>query len=567
MSHRYDLVIRNGTVMDGSGGDPLEGDVAVEGGVISAVGRVEGRGAEEIDAKGCLVTPGFVDIHTHYDGQATWDSRLSPSSWHGTTTVVIGNCGVGFAPCREQDRDTLVSLMEGVEDIPGAALAEGLPWTWESFPEFLAAIEAKPHDVDVAVMVPHGAVRVFAMGERGVRRDAATPDDIGLMKTLVADALRAGAIGVSTSRTVLHRTATGDATPMLGAARAEILGITEALRDERRGVFQMVSDFRELDAEYDLLEAVAESTRRPVSFSLAQNDYYAGQWRKLLRRTEDAVARGLEVRAQVLTRPIGLVMGLDTTINPLQGRPSYDAVAQLTPAERQRALEDPEIRQRILSEEPLRQAPFLMMFGARWERFFPMGDPPSYEPPPDASVLGMARRAGSDPLAVAYDAMVADGGSGLLYVPFLNFSDSNLDAVREMMVHPHTVFGLADGGAHVGTICDASASTTTLTHWGRDRAQGRLSLPWLVRFLTRAPAEAVGLLDRGLVAPGKKADLVVLELDALRAERPRIHHDLPAGGRRFLQRARGYRATVVRGEVTYRDGEATRALPGTLLRR
>jgi N-acyl-D-aspartate/D-glutamate deacylase len=567
MSARFDCVIRNGTVLDGSGGDPLDGDVAVEGGVIRAVGRFEGRGTREIDAKGCLVTPGFVDIHTHYDGQATWDERLAPSSWHGTTTVVMGNCGVGFAPCRERDREVLISLMEGVEDIPGAALAEGLPWTWESFPDFLRAVEEKPHDVDVAVMVPHGALRVFAMGERGVRRDAATPDDIGLMKTLVAGALRAGAIGLSTSRTVLHRTASGDATPMLGAAREELLGITEALREERRGVFQMVSDFRERDSEFSLLEAIAEQTGRPVSFSLAQNDYVSDQWRKLLSRTEVAVARGLPLRAQVLTRPIGLVMGLDTTLNPLQGRPSYDAVSKLARAERNRELERPDVRARILSEEPTRQAPFFAMFGTRWERYFPMGDPPNYEPSPDTSAQAIAERAGCEPLAVVYDALVSEGGTGLVYVPFLNFSDSNLDAVREMMTHPNTIFGLADGGAHVGTICDASTTTTTLTHWGRDRAVGRLPLPWLVRFLTRAPAEAVGLLDRGLVEPGMKADLVVLDFDALSAERPRVHWDLPAGGRRFLQRARGYRAILQTGEPTYLDGDATGALPGKLLRR
>jgi N-acyl-D-aspartate/D-glutamate deacylase len=566
MAALYDLVLRNGTILDGTGGDPVDGDVAVEGGMIRAVGRVEGRGAEEIDAKGCFLTPGFVDIHTHYDGQATWDSRLAPSSWHGTTSVVMGNCGVGFAPCRPEDRDTLVSLMEGVEDIPGAALAEGLSWSWRSFPEFLDALEARAHDVDFAAMVPHGALRVFAMGARGVRREPAAQEDIARMADLVAEALRAGAVGLSTSRTVLHRTADGDATPTLGAAHTELVGIAEALGRERAGVFQMVSDFRGLDQEFRMLVEIGERTGQPVSFSLVQSDFMPGQWRELLRATEAANARGLCVRGQVFTRPIGLVMGLETSLNPLQGRPAYEALSKLSRPERLQRLANSEVRSRILSEAPERQPPFFMMFGEKWDRFFPMGDPPDYEPKPDASIAAIARRANCDPLAVVYDALLADDGRGLLYVPFLNFNDGSLDAVREMMLHPNTVFGLADGGAHVGTIADASATTTTLTHWGRDRADARLPLPWLVRFLTREPAEAVGLLDRGIVMPGMKADLLVFDLDALSVARPEIHWDLPAGGRRFLQKATGYRATIVSGQVTYRDGEATGALPGKLVR-
>jgi N-acyl-D-aspartate/D-glutamate deacylase len=566
MTPSHDLVIRNGTVLDGSGGDPIDGDIAVDGATIRQVGKVPGRGAEEIDAKGCLVTPGFVDIHTHYDGQATWDDCLAPSSWHGVTTVVTGNCGVGFAPCRPEDRATLVSLMEGVEDIPGSALAEGLPWTWQSFPEFLDAVGARAHDVDVAVMVPHGALRVFAMGGRGVRREPATEADIASMADLVADALKAGAIGLSTSRTVLHRTADGDSTPMLGAARTELVGIAEALGRERAGVFQMVSDFLEIDAEFALLVEIAERTGRPVSFSLAQNDFVPGQWRDLLRRTEVANTRGLGIRAQAFTRPIGLVMGLDTSLNPLQGRPSYDAVAQLPRRERSARLRDSDLRARILSEKPERQHPFFALLGARWERYFPMGDPPDYEPRPDESIAAIAARTLRNPLDVVYDVLLADEERGLLYVPFLNFAEGNLEAVREMMVHSNAVFGLADGGAHVGTIADASATTTTLTHWGRDRKDGRLPLPRLVRFLTRAPAEAVGLLDRGLVQPGKKADLLVIDLAALGAARPEIRWDLPAGGRRFMQGSRGYRSTIVGGQVTYRDGEATGALPGRLIR-
>jgi N-acyl-D-aspartate/D-glutamate deacylase len=564
MSH--DLVIRGGTVLDGTGGEPVDADVAVDGGVITAIGRVPGRGAEEIDAKGCFVTPGFVDIHTHYDGQATWDANLAPSSWHGATTVVMGNCGVGFAPCRASDRSVLVRLMEGVEDIPGSALSEGLPWTWETFPEFLDAVDSRPHDVDIAAMIPHGALRVRVMGERGVRREPASAADIAEMKDLVAGALRAGAIGLSTSRTVLHRTADGEPTPMLGAAHEEVVGMSEALGRERRGVFQMVSDFRDLEGEFSMLVAVARRSGRPVSFSLAQNDYMPEQWSGLLARTEAAAASGLRISAQVLSRPIGLLMGLETTLNPLHGRPSYDALRSLPLGERLGELRNPLLRERILSEDPLEQHPFFALLGRRWGRYFPMADPPTYEPNPEASVLSVANRTNREPLEVLYDAILEDEGRGLLYVPFLNFTGDNLDVVRQMMVHPNAVFGLADGGAHVGTICDGSATTTTLTHWGRDRPQGRLPLPWLVRFLTRRPAEAVGLFDRGLIRGGMKADLAVFDLDRLGAARPEIRHDLPAGGRRFLQRAHGYRAIVKSGLVTYRDGEPTGALPGRLVR-
>jgi N-acyl-D-aspartate/D-glutamate deacylase len=566
MKPSYDLVVRGGTVLDGTGGDPIDADVGVAGGLIQEIGRTLGPGLDEIDAKGCLVTPGFVDIHAHYDGQVTWDSHVAPSSWHGATTVVMGNCGVGFAPCRDRDRDTLVRLMEGVEDIPGTALSEGLPWTWRTFPEFLDAIDARPHDIDFAAMVPHGAVRVFAMGDRAVRREPATNEDIACMVGLVQESLRAGAVGLSTSRTMLHRTADGQPTPMFEAARTELVALADALRREERGVFQMVSDFFELDAEFAMLTEIAERTGRPVSFSLAQNDFKPDQWRELLAHTRAAAERGLPVRAQVFTRPIGLVMGLDATLNPLQGRPSYDAVAGLRRSERALRLREPELRTRILAEEPVRQHPIFRIFGTRFERYFPMQDPPEYEPAADQSVAAIASREARPPLEVVYDLLLADEGRGLLYVPFLNFTDANLDAIREMMVHPDAVFGLGDGGAHVGTICDASATTTTLTHWGRDRPRERLPLPWLVRFLTRRPAEAVGLFDRGLVAPGKKADLAIIDLEHLSAGRPEIRWDLPAGGRRLLQRARGYRATVVTGRITYRDGEPTGALPGALVR-
>ena len=562
---RYDVVIRNGTILDGSGGEPRTGDVAVSGSAIARVGNVPESGREEVDARGCLVTPGFVDVHTHYDGQLTWESRAAPSTWHGVTTLVMGNCGVGFAPCRPDHRATLIRLMEGVEDIPGAALAEGLPWTWESFPEFLRAVARLPHDVDVAAMVPHAALRVYVMGERGVKREPATEADIREMSRLLEESLTAGALGFSTSRTVLHRTADGDFTPMLGAAAQELLGIGTAFERTGRGVFQMVSDFMEQDGEFGILEELSRRYRRPASFSLVQNDFMPHQWRELLQRLERASLEGLELRAQVLTRPIGLILGFEASLHPFMSHPSYKAVAALPIAERAMKLRDPELRARLFSEEPAEFHPFFALMGRRYDRYFPIGERCNYEPDATESVAALAERSGQNPRDVLLDALLDDGGRGLVYVPFLNFTQGDLATTRQMMLHPRTIFGLGDGGAHVGTICDGSAPTTTLTHWGRDRKDGRLPLPWLVRFLTREPAEAVGFLDRGLVAEGLKADLNVIDFDALSVARPELHWDLPAGGRRFLQRASGYRMTLLSGKITYRDGAPTDALPGVLL--
>ena len=566
MTRTPDLVVRNGWIIDGSGGEPFRGDVAVVGGVIAEVGAVSARGREEIDASGLLVTPGFVDIHTHYDGQVTWDARVTPSSLHGVTTAVMGNCGVGFAPVQPVHHDMLIELMEGVEDIPGAALHEGLPWSWSSFPEYLDAIERMPHDIDVCAQVPHGALRVYVMGERGAQRDAATDGEIAEMGRLVEQALAAGALGFTSSRTVQHRTSKGEPTPTLTAAEGELRGIAAGLRRAGAGVIEMISDFEDLDGEFDLFCRMVEDAGRPMTISLAQRDSAPDNWKVLLSRIEGAAARGLAMKGQVAVRPIGVLLGLECSLHPFVACPSYRAIAKLPLAERVREMRDPELRQRILGETAQSSNSTVRYIARSYQKLYRLGDPPDYEPDPETSALAQARRAGRSPGELAYDWLLEADGREILYFPLHNYAEHTLDAVRAMMTHKDTVSGLGDGGAHVGTICDASFPTHALTHWGRDRASGRFELPWLIKRQTSDTAAAVGLLDRGLVRPGMKADLNVIDFARLRMRRPYIVYDLPANGRRLMQKADGYVATVVSGVVTYREGEPTGALPGKLVR-
>jgi N-acyl-D-aspartate/D-glutamate deacylase len=566
MSHRPDLVVRNGTVIDGSGGEPFRADVAVEGGMITAVGSVSAAGREEIDAAGCLVTPGFVDIHTHYDGQVTWDERLTPSSLHGVTTAVLGNCGVGFAPVQPAHHDMLIELMEGVEDIPGAALHEGLPWSWNSFPEYLDAIERRPHDIDVCAQIPHGALRVYVMGERGANREPATAGEIAAMSDLVAQAITAGALGFTSSRTVQHRTSTGAPTPTLTAAEDELRGIAAGLRRAGAGVIEMISDFDDLDGEFARFCRMVEDAGRPMTISLAQRDSAPDHWKLLLARIEAAQARGLPIRGQVAPRPIGVLLGLECTLHPFVACPSYRAIAKLPLADRVRELREPALRERLLGETAQSSNATVRYISKSYHKLFRLGDPPDYEPDPSASVAAQAARLGRPPAELAYDMLLEGDGKEILYFPLHNYAEQSLEAVRAMMAHDATLAGLGDGGAHVGTICDASFTTYSLTHWGRDRATGRFALPWLIKRQTRDTAAAVGLLDRGLVEPGMKADLNVIDFARLRLHRPYIVHDLPARGRRLMQTADGYVATVVSGAVTYRNGEPTGALPGALVR-
>jgi N-acyl-D-aspartate/D-glutamate deacylase len=566
-SRQWDLVIRGGMVVDGQGTPGVRADIAIRDGKIGCVGEVEGRGAEEIDAAGLVVAPGFVDIHTHYDGQATWDERLAPSSWHGVTTVVTGNCGVGFAPCRPEDHDMLVRLMEGVEDIPGVVLTEGLSWDWESFPEFMDALEAKPHDIDFAVQLPHGPLRVYVMGQRGADLEQATPEDIARMAELTREALDAGAIGFSSSRTLNHRTSDGNPTPSLKASEDELLGIAGALGEAGCGVLQFVSDFKDREAEMALLEKLARTSGRPLSVSLAQTDLSPDHWRGILDWIHKANDKGLELIAQVAGRPVGLMLGFEATLNPFVGTPSYQSVRWLPLEEKMEALRQPELRDAILADVAEGRVSPAAKALVRFEKTFVLGNPPDYEQGSDQSIAARAERLKIAPAAFAYDRLLEDGGHSFLYYPFLNYSEGSLDPSLEMMRDEHTVLGLGDGGAHLGSICDASFTTHMITHWTRDRERGeRVPLETAIAWHTRDTAHAVGLCDRGLLAEGYKADVIIFDYDALKLGEPRMVHDLPAGGGRLMQEATGYRYTIVSGEVTCRDGRVTDVLPGRLIR-
>lgn len=564
----YDLVVRGGTVADGTGTGTREADVAVKDGKIAAVGKVSGSGKEEVAAKGLLVTPGFVDIHTHYDGQATWDSRLQPSSWHGVTTAVMGNCGVGFAPVKVVDRQRLIELMEGVEDIPGAALDEGLNWSWESFGQYLDALEARPRDMDLGAQLPHGALRVFVMGERAARLEEATLEEVARMRALTAEAMKAGALGFSTSRTLNHRTVKGDPTPSLKASEAELLGIVLGMKDAGSGVIEFISDFNtpNPESEFAMIDRLLSACGRPFSVSLAQRHSRPDGWRRLLGLVEGLAKKGHAAKAQVAPRPIGVLQGLQASRTPFSMCRTYKAIQNKSVAEKLAAMRDPAVRAKILEEahEPLRSDMAARL--TDYDRMFPLGNPPNYEPAEESSLGAQARREGRDPREVVYDYLIADEGRNFIFAPFANFAAYNLDCCSEMMQSPHTLIGLGDGGAHVGLISDGSFPTTLLAHWGRDRTRGKLDPAWLVKRQTSDNAKAVGLMDRGVLAPGYKADLNVIDFDKLGVEAPVMKWDLPAGGKRLLQKAKGYRATIVSGAVTYRDGEATGALPGKLVR-
>ena len=568
MSGEYSLVIRGGTVIDGTGADPVRADVAVQGDRIAAVGPDIGRGATEIDAGGLLVTPGFVDIHTHYDGQAIWDDHLAPSSWHGVTTAVMGNCGVGFAPVRQGDRDKLIELMEGVEDIPGPALHEGLDFNWESFADYLGALDRRARDIDLCAQLPHAALRVYTMGERAIRLENATADDIAAMRTLAADAMRAGAFGFSTSRTISHKTLAGDPTPTLRAQEDELTGIAMGLRDANAGMIELVSDWNEPDpaTEFAMVRRIVEKTGRPLVFSLNQRHDRTGAWKELLALSDQAAADGLSIRPVFPPRPIGILLGLQGSQNPFSGCPSFRKLDGMSVADKARAMRDPALRANILGEDRFKDSNFPLITRLGWERMFPFGDPPDYEPARETSVAAIAARDGREAPEVAYDMLLEDNGNSFILAALVNYADYTLDPCAEMLRHRNTLVGLGDGGAHVGFISDGSIPTHLLAYWGRDRVGTRFPLQDLVRRQTSDTARAVGLFDRGVVAPGMKADLNVIDFARLGLDKPYMIHDLPAGGRRLMQRATGYKATVKSGRVTYRDGVATGALPGILVR-
>ncbi|MFP8878292.1 MAG: amidohydrolase family protein [Myxococcota bacterium] len=576
----YDLVIRGGKIVDGTGAPSFSGDIAVRDGRIIEVGRVGAAADRTIDADGLLVTPGFVDIHTHYDAQATWDPHLLPTGWHGVTTTVFGNCGVGFAPARPERRDWLIGLMEGVEDIPGSALSEGIEWDWETFPEYLDALERSPHAFDIGTHVPHGAIRAYVMGERGAKNDPATADDIQQMYTLVREGLEAGALGFSTSRTLGHRAVDGEPVPGTFAQEDELFGIGQALADTGAGIFElagagaggdMVGDAADAALhEIDWMRRLSAQIGRPVSFALLQFDSQPNQWRELLSICEQSRQDGARVVAQFAARPFGVLAGHQTIANPLLGRPAYLEIAQLPLEDRVKRLRDPDVRRRILGPERTHEAGAIGSFfdnDAMMVKLFPLGDPPDYEPSADQSIAVIAAREGRPADEVLYDHLLKDEGRELLLLPLLNYSDGNLDPFREMLLDRNTVLSLGDGGAHCGLICDASLTTFMLTHWARDRSRGkRIDLEFAVHRMTQHTAEFYGLWDRGVIAPGYRADFNVIDFDALALRRPFMAHDLPGGARRLLQRADGYHSKIVRGEVVMRDGESTGAMPGRLLR-
>ena len=566
----HDLVIRNGRVVDGTGAAARTADVAIDGERITVVGRVGDAGRREIDASDQLVTPGFVDIHTHYDGQVVWDPAVSPSSWHGVTTIVMGNCGVGFAPVRPDRREFLISVMEGVEDIPGTALAAGVTFDWESFPQYLDAVAAIPHAIDIGAQMPHSALRVYVMGDRGRHHEEpATDEEIAEMRRLTAEALHAGALGFSTSRTINHRDRDGNQIPTLTTAPRELWGISQALGEVGFGHLEIVSDFVDLDREFEIFEGMADAGKAPLSVLLVQNDQSPQRWREVLGRIQDARQRGHNLMAQVAIRPVCLLLGLQSSMHPFITCPTYrKELAQLGLTERVARMREPAVRAALLDEHQHRTKGMSGNVAQSFHKMFPLGDPPDYEPAPEDSIESRAAAAGVSPAELVYDLMLQRDGRELLLFPLANFTDGSLDVVREMNLAEGTLPGLSDGGAHCGVICDASFPTFMLTHWARDRARGEGVLPveYLVQRQTRDTARQVGLDDRGTVEAGMLADLNIIDYDKLVLRAPEMAYDLPAEGRRLVQRAEGYTATIKRGQVIYQDGEATGALPGRLIR-
>jgi N-acyl-D-aspartate/D-glutamate deacylase len=567
----FDLVIQGGSVVDGTGAPARTADLAIADGRIVEIGALGGAAAKEtLDADGALVTPGFVDPHTHFDGQVTWDPLLTPTCWHGVTTVVLGNCGVGFAPAHPDKHDWLIGLMEGVEDIPGSALSEGIEWGWESYPEYLDAVDRVPKIMDVGSLVPHGAVRAYVMGDRGAKNEPATPDDIVAMAAIVREGMRAGALGFSTSRTLAHMAIDGEPVPGTFAAEDELFGIGAVLGELGTGVFELApagalgEDLDAPEREMAWMRKLAATVHRPVSFVLTQNDHDPGAWKRMLDLCGQAAADGAPVRPQVHGRAVTLLLGLQN-FHPFSHCASWGMLGLMSLDTRVAEMRKPEVKERLLRE--VVEIPASMTQFIDPARVFPLGVDPNYEPRRDDSIAARARALGRDPWDVYYDALLEDAGHALLLRPLLNYTDFNLDAVREMLEHPTTAWGLSDGGAHCGTTCDASTPTFMLTHWTRDRDHGRLPVEWVVRKISKQTADLYGLDDRGTLEPGKLADVNVIDYDALRLYRPEMVHDLPGDGRRFIQRSAGYVATVKRGQVVLRAGEDQGSRPGELLRR
>jgi N-acyl-D-amino-acid deacylase len=568
----HDIVIRGGRIVDGTGTPAFNGDIAIDGGRLTAVGGKAGPAKRVIEADGRLVTPGWVDVHTHYDGQATWDPILAPSSWHGVTTILFGNCGVGFAPVRPEHRSALIDLMEGVEDIPAPVLAEGLKWDWQSFPDYLDALDRMPRTIDVAAQVPHHPLRVYVMGERAIRREMATADDIAEMRRLTQEAVRAGAFGFTTSRTNAHKTTQGEMVPGRFAEIEELTGIGGGMGALGAGAFGMNSDFEDEAAEFEWITKLGRETGRKVWFLLTDRPTDPQRWRRIMQGVRRARAAGASVTAQVAGRPVGVILGIATSLNPFSIRERYKPFEALPLAERLVRLRDPAARQAILDDRPSaallnRLGPLIQLIASRWDRMYVMGDPPDYEPRAETSVAAIAARTNHTPDEVAYDYLIENTGH-FLFFPVTGYAQDDHEPIREMLTDPGTLLGLGDGGAHVAQIVDASMPSYMLTHWARDRQRGPgLPLEFVVKRLTSETADFFGFADRGRLIPGQRADLNVIDFERLRLHPPEVAHDLPAGGKRLVQRAEGYAATFVAGVPTFENGEHTGALPGRLVRR
>jgi N-acyl-D-amino-acid deacylase len=563
-----DLVIRDGTIFDGTGSEPFIADVVVRDGRILRIGEFSGRARLEIDAAGKMVTPGFIDVHTHYDGQLIWSETLSPSSAHGVTTVVTGNCGVGFAPCRPADHTRLIKLLEGVEDMPEVVLADGLTWDWETFPEFIEALERRPHDIDYAVQVPHAALRMYVMGERAIDKAVATSDDIVEMRRIAREAIEAGALGFGTSRNIFHTTLDGVVIPTAHSPEAELQAIAEGMREAGGGVIQAILSLQTPKPDLEMFMRVAAATGSPLSYSLLQvvgTD--RDEWKDLLETTISASKAGLPVTAQVFPRPVGILLGLDASYHPFSAHPAYQRIANLPLAERVAEMRKPEVRAAILTDTPQPRGTVFFMLARAYPTIYPLGEHPNYEPDAGRSVAALAAAQGRTPDEVAYELLLENDGRALLLQTAANYAEQNLEAVRAMLTAPCTVPALGDGGAHYGMICDSTYTTFLLAYWGRDRGHGLIPLPQIVRSMTSEPAAMLGLTDRGRIAPGLKADLNVIDFERLGLHAPRMVRDLPSGGRRLTQDADGYVATIVSGEAVRRDGRPTGARPGRMVRR
>ena len=563
----FDLIIKNGSIYDGKGSEPYQADIGISNEKIVEIGDIKGEAKKVIDAEGKIVTPGFVDIHTHYDGQVTWDPYLRPSTYHGVTTVVMGNCGVGFSPCKPDQRDWLIGLMEGVEDIPGTALHEGIDWEWESFPEYLDALEKKPLAIDVGTQIPHGAVRAYVMGERGINHEEASQEEIDAMKEIVQEAIKAGAYGFSTSRTEKHNDVNGNLTPSITAHKNELVEIAKSLGEINQGVLQGISDFYDFDSEFDIFKAMSKESGRPISITVEQQDARPEWWEQLLDGIEAAQSEGINMYGQVPPRATGILMGLTATLNPFRFHPAYMEIADLALEERVEIMSNDEFKEKLLSDNAVSINPLVDEIVNSYSKMFKLGEPANYEPDPEMSFESLANSSNMTAQEIAYDAMLEKDGRALIYHPLFNYQTGDLSLVEKMLKHPYTISGLGDAGAHCGAISDASFPTTLVQHWSRDRSRGtKLPLETVIKMQTSETANLLGIKDRGVLEIGYKADINIIDYEGLTLHEPEIINDLPAGGRRLVQKASGYDYTIVSGEVAFIKGEATGALNGRLIR-